>query len=85
MGIHIKPETSSIRVFADDCCYENKDRFTAVMTVHHIGDDAVFVCALHGTITRKTYIEIHRALKDIGINRIEFERHGRKESRNTLQ
>lgn len=81
MGIHIKPEVSTLRVFADDCCYENKDSFTTVMTLHHISDDAVFICALKGIMTRKIYTDIFQELKKRGIHKIEFERHGRLENR----
>lgn len=77
MNIHIKPETSTLRVFLDDNQnYYNKDAYDTILTLHHIGDDEIFICGMHGKMNRKVLVTIFSELKSMGIKTVKFERHG---------
>lgn len=78
MNVHIKSETSTIRVFLDDNHnYYNKKSYDTILTMHHIGDDEVYICGLHGKLNRKVLIAIFGELKSMGIKTVRFERHGK--------
>lgn len=78
MKVHIKPETSTIRVWLDDNLdYYNKDPYDTVMTVHHLGDDEVYISGLHGTVNRKVFQKLFDELANMGVKVVRFERKGK--------
>ncbi len=74
MEISQKPEVSHIRVYEDGLSYENKDPFIFITTVHHLGDDEVFLSGAKGEFNRGVLRLIAKHLSDQGIKVIRYEK-----------
>lgn len=72
--LHRKVELEHIRVFTEGRSYLNKDEYDAIVTVHHLGDDEVWLSGLKGTFSRSVHKAISKTLKDEGIKVIRYEK-----------
>lgn len=78
MKVHVKAETSTVRVFLDENQdYYNKDPYDTVMTIHHLGDDEVYISGLHGIVNRNILKKVFIELAEIGVKTVRFERNGK--------
>ena len=75
-SIHIKIDVISIRVYEDGNCYENRDKYSGIVTGYALSDTRIHLTSAHGEFSRKLIREIHLKLKDMGFTIITFERHG---------
>ena len=74
MEISIKPEISHVRIYEEGLTYENKDPFLFIVTVHHLGDDEVYLSGAQGKVNRTIIKELRKYLGDRGIKTIRFEK-----------
>ena len=77
MSINIQPCTLCIRVYDEGKSYENKDKYSAVMTGLIVSDDTVHVQGAHGKLSKKDVLDIQSQLKEMGYTNLMHERHGR--------
>lgn len=75
-SIHIRTDVISIRVYDDDKCYDNKDKYIGVVTGYIISDTRIHLTASHGTFDRNIIRKINIKLRRMGFTIITFERHG---------
>jgi len=74
MSIDLKTNIITIRVYAENKTYENRDKYKAVMTGIVIAPDTIILQGAHGELTRKDIINIHKELAKIGYINVTFER-----------
>jgi hypothetical protein len=74
MEIHEKPEISHLRVFADGCSYEQKDRYLCIMSVHHLGDSEIFISGLKGIMNRRIYKLLNNYFTSKGVLILRYEK-----------
>lgn len=76
--VHLDPTILVGRVYYGDGGFEDRTPFDAVFTAVLLGDGKAKLIAAHGTITRKAYGVIARALRDqYGVTQCDMERRGK--------
>lgn len=71
------PFISTVRLYDDPFGYEQRMRYTAIVTVTHLSDTAVYLSGAHGALSRDTMPKLLAMLKSQGIETVQMERHGK--------
>ena len=78
MHIHYSPIAGAFRIYLDDTSdgYENRRPYDGIITVQFLADDTVYLSGAHGTINREVYTKLTEKLRELGVKRVLYERHG---------
>lgn len=74
MKVHFDPIVYTVRLYDDNFSYENRDPYTAIMTIQKM-DSVAFMHSMKGEISREHLIDILSQLKDFGVTYIIGIRH----------
>lgn len=73
----MSPSLSTIRVYMDrPDGYKNREPYQGIITVKHLGDEAVFLEGAIGKVDRETREKVFQLLRESGIKEVQMERHG---------
>lgn len=76
MYMHEKTVVSQVRIYKTPDGYQNKAPYDAILTLHYIGDDEVFIEGLQGSIDFSFVRELISNLQDRGIKLLRYFRNG---------
>lgn len=68
---------STMRVYSAADGYANRIPYEAILTVAHLSDSHVYLCAAVGSINKRTWDAAMAQLSAQGVKTIQYERHGR--------
>lgn len=75
----MSPSVSTIRVYMDrPDGYQNREPYQGIITVKHLGDEAVFLEGAIGKVDRETRDKVFQMLREIGVKEVQMERHGKR-------
>lgn len=74
MYLHEKVCVSQIRAYSSAEGYENKEPFDLILTVHHLGDDKVFVEGMRGVMSKALLRALTEYARERGVREILFQR-----------
>lgn len=75
--IKITPVIAHARFFDDGCSYENRDKYTAIVTIQYISADTVYLSGAKGQLNKKQLLLLAEQLRNMGIKYRVAERHGK--------
>jgi len=79
--LSIKPFVETLRVYDEPDGYEKRLPYKGILTITYINDTTIYVSGAVGEITRETWDEAIKLLKEKGVKTMMYERHGKMKTR----
>jgi hypothetical protein len=74
--LHMTPQASTIRVYAEPGGYEARRPYLGIITVDHLTSSTVYVHGAVGKIDRATHTAALNMLRERGVTKVMYERRG---------